>query len=101
MSIPKDYKEFEITLTRDNPPPDWPETLQSLWYKANDNWEASHTIAQDIKHSMGSLIHAHLHRDEGDNYNAKYWYTKAGRAFPNISLKEELRLLIAEIISSS
>lgn len=101
MSIPKDYKEFEITLTLEIPPTDWPETLRSLWYKANDNWEASHTIAQDIKNPMGSLIHAHLHRDEGDIYNAKYWYTKAGRAFTDISLKEELRLLIAEIISSS
>ena len=50
---------------------------------------------------MGSLIHAYLHRDEGDDWNAKYWYRQAGRPFPQISLAEELKLLINETIAKT
>ena len=99
MNIPTTYLEFQDSLELQNPPPSWPATLQSLWFLVNDNWEASHTIAQDIEGSMGNLIHAHLHRVEGDEWNATYWYKQAGTSFPEISLEEELKQLVNLIIS--
>lgn len=99
MSTPQSYTEFEATLDQSNPPSHWPQALQALWHQTKGNWEASHTIAQDLHSEMGSLIHAHLHRDEGDDWNAKYWYRQAGRAFPQVSLAEELKQLVNEVIT--
>lgn len=55
-----------------------PEAL-ALWHAKQGNWEASHNIAQDIHTKMGSWIHALLHVIEGDQWNADYWFSKAGR----------------------
>ncbi|RRQ48286.1 hypothetical protein DZC72_11235 [Maribacter algicola] len=96
--IPKDYAEFEVTLSGSQPPPDWPEGLKSLWFDAKGDWEASHDIAQDMHNQLGSWIHAYLHRKEGDRFNAGYWYRKAQRDFPEISLREELKNLVEFII---
>ena len=55
-----------------------PEAL-SLWHAKQGNWEAAHNIAQDIHTKMGSWIHALLHVVEGDQWNADYWFSKAGK----------------------
>ena len=99
MSTPQSYTEFEATLDKSNPPSHWPQALQALWYQAKGDWEASHNIAQELHSAMGSLIHAHLHRDEGDDWNAKYWYQQAERPFPQVSLAEELKLLVNEVLN--
>ncbi len=55
-----------------------PEAL-ALWHAKQGNWDAAHNIAQDIHTKMGSWIHALLHVIEGDQWNADYWFSKAGR----------------------
>ena len=52
---------------------------QALWQAKKGGWEAAHNIAQDIHTPMGSWIHALLHVIEGDQWNADYWFTKAGK----------------------
>ncbi|MEP5915020.1 MAG: hypothetical protein ABJ277_16210 [Flavobacteriaceae bacterium] len=74
----------------------WPLALQALWWAAKGDWEASHTIAQDLHTPMGSWIHAYLHRVEGDDWNAGYWYRKAGKPFSKWDLEVELEKLIEE-----
>lgn len=59
------------------------------------NWDAAHTLIQDDNDKNACLIHAYLHRDEGDLGNAGYWYQRAGEDFPNNSLAEELERLSA------
>ncbi len=100
MKLPKTYAEFEDSLEDSKPPANWPEVLKALWFISKDDWEASHNIAQDLHTPMGSFIHAHLHRAEGDDWNAKYWYRQAGRSFPRVSLKQELEDLIKEVLST-
>lgn len=95
------YSNFEKTLDEVKPPENWSKELKSVWYQTKGNWDKSHLLAQDIHNSMGSRIHAHLHRYEGDEWNAKYWYKQAGRTFPSISLKKELKLLVKEIINTA
>lgn len=95
---PKDYTAFEATLPESHPPTDWPEGLKSLWYDAKGDWEASHDIAQEMHNALGSWIHAYLHRKEGDQFNAGYWYSKANKSYPSDSLEEELRTLVEFVI---
>ncbi|MDB5019007.1 MAG: hypothetical protein JWQ28_134, partial [Pedobacter sp.] len=42
--------------------------------------------------------HAYLHRKEGDVLNADYWYNKAGRKRPALSLDEEWEQLVTHFL---
>lgn len=94
MSVPKNYNEFTASLSQDSPQPDWPDSLRAMWYDMKGDWEASHHIAQDILGQDGSWIHAYLHRKEGDEFNAGYWYRQAGKKHPKIALSDEQRQLV-------
>ena len=97
--MPKSYEEFEASLIGESPEINWPLPLQALWFDANGDWNGSHDIAQDLHTPMGSWIHAYLHRKEGDDWNAGYWYRQAGKPFPDCSLEEELKdLVMANLI---
>ncbi len=100
MSIPKNYVEFQKTLTAAIPPNDWPDALRAMWHDAKEDWYSAHEIAQDIPTDMGSWIHGYLHIKEGDEPNARYWYNRAKRKFPDHGLEEENRRIIEEIISA-
>ena len=89
MAIPNGYLDFKSTLENTSPPSNWPLALKSVWFAGKGDWEASHDIAQDMHSDLGSWIHAFLHRQEGDKFNAGYWYRRAGKSFPKISLDEE------------
>ncbi|MEM9143891.1 MAG: hypothetical protein AAGA86_12960 [Bacteroidota bacterium] len=96
--MPKNYAEFTKTLTEQIPYAHWPEGLKALWYDAKGNWKASHDIAQEMHTALGSWIHAYLHRKEGDDWNAGYWYRLAGKPFPKQSLEEEHREITMSIL---
>ncbi|MEH6657797.1 hypothetical protein [Leeuwenhoekiella marinoflava] len=98
MNVLQSYTDFEKTLNEIKPPEFWSDELKSVWHQTKGDWDKSHDIAQNIHTPMGSLIHAHLHRVEGDDWNAKYWYKQADRSFPSSSLEEELKSLVKEII---
>jgi hypothetical protein len=59
-----------------------------------------HNIAQEIDTAEGAWVHAYLHRKEGDESNARYWYSRAGKGFPKISLKEEWKELVVRLLTS-
>ena len=98
MPIPENIQLFEETLVVDSPPELWPESLKALWWDAKGSWENSHNIAQEIHSEMGYWIHAYLHRKEGDEWNAGYWYQLANKSFPSVSLDEERDQLIKHIL---
>ena len=86
------YNDFLKSLT-EKKPPGISAYLDALWYDKKNNWHLAHQIAQDIHDESGSWIHAYLHRVEGDIWNANYWYSRAGKTMPNISLEEEWEIL--------
>ena len=92
------FEEYLKCIANQSPPSQLSETLTSLWWDKKGNWDTAHTIAQDIPTTEGSAIHAYLHREEGVLWNADYWYTRAGRKRPSISLEEEWKLLVQEMI---
>ena len=98
LKIPENYSEFEYSLDHDQPPGLWPESLQALWWEGKGSWANAHNIAQDIHSNIGNWIHAYLHRKEGDEWNAGYWYQRAGLSFPTKTLEEEFRDLVLYII---
>lgn len=98
MSVPRDFKEFSQQLSSEAPPALWPESLKALWWDAKGNWKESHEIAQELPSETGSWIHAYLHRKEGDDWNAGYWYGRAHRPFPTESLKREAESIISWIL---
>ena len=65
------------------------ELLKSLELDKNDNWEAAHSIVQDMQHPLAFWIHAYLHRKEPDINNAAYWYSRAGKSMPDYSFEKE------------
>lgn len=89
-----DYEHFVSSLADHQPPSGCSALLTSLWYDGKDDWENAHNIAQDITDRNGSWIHAYLHRKEGDLSNARYWYHKAGKSEPGLSLKDEWKMLV-------
>jgi len=90
--------EFIQAVRANNKPQGLNSYLDAMFEDALGNWEKAHEIAQDIPDSMGSLIHAYLHRKEGDNWNANYWYNRAGREMPKMSLEEEWESICEELL---
>lgn len=72
----------------------WPEPLKAIWWDYKNDWEKAHDTAQEIESATGNWIHAYLHRKEGDQWNAGYWYRRAGREFPSVSLEEEREAIL-------
>jgi hypothetical protein len=91
------YEIFCQTLDLPDPP-DLPPLLLALWYDGKNNWEAAHKIAQDEYTREGSLVHAYLHRKEGDLWNAGYWYRQARKTMPQCSLQEEWVQLVRNLL---
>ena len=93
-----DYKEFHQSLSSAAPPATLSPYLLSLWYDAKEDWNRSHTIVQDKNDSTAAWIHAYLHRKEGDTGNADYWYHRAGKKRPSISLQQEWEELVKSLL---
>lgn len=91
--------EFKSSLSTSRPPDGLSDVLKAMWYEGKRDWETAHNIAQDIGSADGSWIHAYLHRREGDEGNAAYWYRRAGRPMPKISLDQEWDEIVAELLA--
>ncbi len=90
--------EFKASLRNSTPPEGIVKLLAAMWCEAKGDWHRAHNIAQDVETADGSWIHAYLHRVEGDESNARYWYSCAGRKFSKLSLKEEWEEIVNALI---
>lgn len=93
-----DLAEFKTTLKENQPPQFLSGVLKALWYDAKGDWDAAHNVAQDIHNAEGSWIHAYLHRKEGDEGNASYWYHRAGKPFCRRALKDEWEDIVTALL---
>ncbi|CAN5426675.1 hypothetical protein BH23BAC1_BH23BAC1_35540 [soil metagenome] len=92
------FEEFKASIPGANPPQGANALLQAMWFEAKGNWEMAHNIAQDVNSDDGSWVHAYLHRKEGDIDNASYWYSRAGKSKPQVSLDEEWEVMVKEFL---
>jgi len=81
--------EFKSSIGLNKEPKEDEPYLLALWKEAKGEWNEAHNIVQEIDHPDAAWIHAYLHRREGDEFNAKFWYNLAGRKFPKIPLLQE------------
>jgi hypothetical protein len=91
--------EFRETL-KDGTPPRVAPALVALWRDAKGEWDQAHTIAQDVPDPVGAWVHAYLHRKEGDQSNAAYWYRRAGKPVAQDALEDEWERIVAELLAS-
>lgn len=92
------FEQFNQSLSLKDPPGGISVYLEALWFDAREDWDKAHTIIQDIDDTTASWIHAYLHRKEGDTGNAGYWYHRAGKKMPGISLQEEWRFIVRSLL---
>lgn len=72
--------------------------LQALWYDAKDDWHKAHALVDHLNDKTACWVHAYLHRKEGDLGNADYWYRRAGKTRPSVSLKQEWEIIVKAIL---
>ena len=94
-------EEFKLSVSDELPPIDINDLLQALWIEAKGDWDTAHSIAQENLSNNGSWVHAYLHRKEGDLSNASYWYSRAGRKRPEISLQQEWDYIVSTLLAKS
>ena len=90
--------DFKSTLDGATPP-DVSSPLRALWHDAKRDWTAAHELAQDVDDENGAWVHAYLHRKEGDEGNAGYWYRRAGRPHSRASLQAEWDEIAAALLA--
>lgn len=88
-------EEFKNTLQEPNPPEGLSVFLQSLWHDARGNWDKAHSLVDSLSGEDASHVHAYLHRKEGDQANADYWYRRAGKERPTLDLEKEWDSLVS------
>lgn len=96
-----DISDFFASLTYDTPPSGISAALEALWFASNNRWAEAHKVVQDQADQDSSLVHACIHRREGDLWNARYWYKRASRKPSSGSSEDEVRSIIEELLSRS
>ncbi len=85
---------FRATLAQDSPPADLPAPLAALWWDAKGDWARAHSLVDNLETPEGMAVHAYLHRKEGVDWNADYWYRRAGKHFHRPELAAEWEALV-------
>ncbi len=63
------------------------------------DWDGAHVIAQqDERDPLHCWLHACLHKIEGDAFNSRYWYARAGHAYEDFATPQaELQAIRATL----
>lgn len=87
-------------MEEDSPPYNLSPVLQALWYAGKDNWQAAHDIIEQLESKEANWVHAYLHRVEGDQWNAGYWYRRVGKPMPDYSFDQEWNEIVDQALNS-
>jgi hypothetical protein len=87
-------KDFRASLALTEPPASLSAPLGALWWDAKGDWARAHDMVDDLSTPKAMAVHAYLHRKEGVEWNADYWYSRAGRTFHRPTLDAEWESLV-------
>jgi hypothetical protein len=89
---------FKATLHQPSPPDGLSAPLAALWWDAKGDWAHAHGLVDSLNSSPAMAVHAYLHRKEGADSNADYWYSRAGRGFHRPALESEWEALVQALL---
>jgi hypothetical protein len=90
--------EFKASLNTNGPDTGLSVQLISLWYDGKGDWPLAHQQVDHLGDKESAWVHAYLHRKEGDIGNADYWYWRAGKVRPDVSLAQEWEALVLRFL---
>ena len=67
----------------------WNRFQKALFFDHQGDWSKAHDLVDGHPGKEAAHIHAYLHRKEGDQWNAGYWYRQANKEMFTGSLDEE------------
>lgn len=91
------FETFKQSLNNSTPP-QVSVYLLALWYDARGDWDHAHHMVNSLEDGAACWVHAYLHRKEGDTGNADYWYSKAHKKRPSVSLPEEWEIIVKALL---
>jgi hypothetical protein len=94
---PKDFRE---SVKEQTPPAGLGAPLAALWWDAKGDWSQAHGLVDELETKEGMAVHAYLHRKEGAESNAEYWYARAGRGFQQPTFEAEWEALVAGLLKA-
>ena len=89
---------FQASVEKDEVPADFSVPLQALWWDAKGDWKVAHHLVDELETPEGMAVHAYLHRKEGEQWNADYWYRRAGRTYHRAELSDEWTALVEGLL---
>jgi hypothetical protein len=94
----KTLSEFKASLNASEPDPNFNVQLKSLWFDGKGDWQLAHQQVDHLTDRESAWVHAYLHRKEGDTGNADYWYRRAGKVRPDVTLAQEWEDLVLHFL---
>ena len=91
-------EEFIATTSSNQPPGKLSAPLEALWWDHKGNWQEAHKLVDHLETQQGMAVHAYLHRKEGEQWNADYWYELAGRTYYREQLIDEWVSLVTALL---
>lgn len=91
---------YRESLAQAGPPAGLTLALQALWWVGRGDWAEAHRLASSDEGDPDcNLVHAHLHRVEGDRGNARYWDARANRSYGHLSIEAEWEAIAADLLA--
>jgi len=92
---------LKASLAAPQPPEELDAAVVALWWAAKGDWQKAHEAAQEHDTKPCALVHAYLHRVEGDLGNAGYWYRRAGRPAADDAVEAEWERIAAALLGDN
>ena len=91
-------QEFEALLRLDVPPRELTPAVEALWWDAKGDWTRAHALVNELDTPDAMAVHAYLHRKEGEEWNANYWYRRAGEQYRRATFEAEWSALVGGLV---
>jgi hypothetical protein len=94
-------QEFRNSVSNEEPAPELGFALAGLWWDAKGDWTRAHESAQQDEGPAGAWVQAYRHRKEGDESNARYWYSRAGKKPSSAGFETEWQQIVELLLKTS
>ena len=90
--------EFKQSLQQHKPHTELTAPLAALWWDAKGDWSRAHSLVDELETPEAMAVHAYLHRKEGEEWNADYWYRRAGKPVASGPLDAEWEAIVQALL---